>query len=106
VGYLPPVISGRSEPPLSSVVKSEKGEGVYVVAAPREWITAGYLGKGMVHAWLSGKALADMVLGCEVEGRLGELFLDIMKVAARRGGRGQRWRIYWIPRPWMVSVYV
>ncbi|KIL61466.1 hypothetical protein M378DRAFT_129810 [Amanita muscaria Koide BX008] len=27
------------------------------------WIAAGYSGGGMVHAWLSGKALAEMVGG-------------------------------------------
>lgn len=30
-----------------------------------EWVAAGYSGEGMVHAWLSGKALAMMVLGVE-----------------------------------------
>jgi len=84
VGRLPRVISGRSEPPLSSAVKSEKGEGVHVSAAPGEWIAAGYSGEGMVHAWLSGKALADMVLGREVEGKLGEWFPDIMRVSEKR----------------------
>jgi hypothetical protein len=38
----------------------------------------------MVHAWLSGKALADMVLGREVEGKLGEWFPDIMRVSEKR----------------------
>ncbi|KAG1794184.1 FAD dependent oxidoreductase [Suillus plorans] len=84
VGRLPRVVSGRSEPPLSSVVKSEKEEGVHVSAAPGEWIAAGYSGEGMVHAWLSGKALADMVLGREAEGRLGEWFPDIMRVTEKR----------------------
>lgn len=84
VGRLPCVISGRSEPPLSSAVKSEKGEGMHVGATPGEWIAAGYSGEGMVHAWLSGKALADMVLGREVEGKLGEWFPDIMRVSEKR----------------------
>lgn len=35
------------------------------LAAPGEWISAGYSGEGMVHAWLSGKALAYMVLGVD-----------------------------------------
>ncbi|KAG1775000.1 FAD dependent oxidoreductase [Suillus placidus] len=80
VGRLPRVVSGRSEPPLSSVVKSEKEEGMRVGAAPGEWIAAGYSGEGMVHAWLSGKALAEMVLGREVE----EWFPDIMRVSEKR----------------------
>jgi hypothetical protein len=65
-----------------SHVKNEKEEGerVHVGAAPGEWITAGYSRKGMVHAWLSGKALAGMALGCEVE----EWFPDIMKVTEKR----------------------
>ncbi|KAG1717800.1 FAD dependent oxidoreductase [Suillus lakei] len=87
VGRLPRVASGRSEPPLSSVVKSEKegvGERVHVGAAPGEWIAAGYSGEGMVHAWLSGKALTEMMLGREVEGRLGEWFPDIMRVTEKR----------------------
>lgn len=58
VGRLPRVVCGRSEPPLSSGVKSEEeGERMHVGTAPGEWTAAGYLGKGMVHAWLSGKAL-------------------------------------------------
>jgi glycine/D-amino acid oxidase-like deaminating enzyme len=87
VGRLPHAVSGRSEPPPTSVVKSEKedgGERVHVGAAPGEWIAAGYSGEGMVHAWLSGKALAEMVLGREVEGGLGEWFPDIMRVTEKR----------------------
>ncbi|KAG1740795.1 FAD dependent oxidoreductase [Suillus paluster] len=87
VGRLPRVVSGRNEPPLSSVVKSEKeeeGESVHVGAPPGEWIAAGYTGEGMVHAWLSGKALAEMVLGREVEGGLGEWFPDMMRVTEKR----------------------
>jgi len=35
------------------------------LAAPGEWIAAGYTGEGMTHAWLSAKALAYMVLDKE-----------------------------------------
>jgi glycine/D-amino acid oxidase-like deaminating enzyme len=35
------------------------------LAPPGEWIAAGYSGEGMVHAWMSGKALAFMVLGLD-----------------------------------------
>ncbi|KAF7319390.1 FAD-dependent protein [Mycena chlorophos] len=30
-----------------------------------EWIAAGYSGEGMVHAWLSGKSVAQMILGAD-----------------------------------------
>ncbi|THV01232.1 FAD dependent oxidoreductase [Dendrothele bispora CBS 962.96] len=35
------------------------------LAAPGEWIVAGFTGEGMTHAWLSGKALAYMMLNKE-----------------------------------------
>ena len=35
------------------------------LAAPGEWLAAGYSGEGMVHAWMSAKALAYMVLGLD-----------------------------------------
>lgn len=44
-------------------------------------------GRGMLHAWLSGKALADMMLGREVEGKLGEWFPDMMGVTEKTGIR-------------------
>ncbi len=47
VGSLPSKVSGRSE--------------------GSEWIAAGYSGEGMVHAWMSGRALAYMVLGKDVD---------------------------------------
>jgi hypothetical protein len=80
VGRLRHVVCRRSEPPLSVKSEKEKGERVHVCAAPGEWIAAGYSGEGMVHAWLSGKALAEMVLGREVE----EWFPDIMRVTEKR----------------------
>ncbi|KIY48018.1 FAD dependent oxidoreductase [Fistulina hepatica ATCC 64428] len=33
------------------------------LAPPGEWLSAGYTGEGMTHAWMCGKALAHMVLG-------------------------------------------
>ncbi|KAK0506551.1 FAD dependent oxidoreductase [Armillaria luteobubalina] len=47
VGSLPSKVSGRPE--------------------GREWIAAGYSGEGMVHAWMSGKALTHMVLGKDID---------------------------------------
>lgn len=72
VGRIPTTISGRRSPkPVS-----EKGKRVRT-ADPGEWVTAGYSGEGMVHAWLCARALALMVLGLDnargvqVEGRYG-----------------------------------
>jgi hypothetical protein len=50
------------------------------LAPPGEWIAAGYSGEGMVHAWMSGKALAHMVLG-HVED---EWFPNILRVTEGR----------------------
>lgn len=36
-------------------------------AAGGEWIAAGFNGYGMVHSWLSGKAVANMLTGREAE---------------------------------------
>ncbi|KAJ8591608.1 hypothetical protein M405DRAFT_840449 [Rhizopogon salebrosus TDB-379] len=78
VGRLPHAVSGRSEPPPTSVVKSEKedgGERMHVGAAPG----------------LSGKALAEMVLVREVEGGPGDWFPDIMsyREEVEEGGGGE-----------------
>ena len=59
VGRVPHAASGRKEPVISP--HSEKARSV--LAPSGEWICAGYTGEGMVHAWLSGQALARMVLG-------------------------------------------
>lgn len=32
------------------------------LAAPGEWISAGYTGEGMTNAWMSGTAVAQMIL--------------------------------------------
>jgi len=61
------------------------------LAAPGEWMAAGYTGEGMVHGWMSGKALAYMVLGLDVvddeekgEGDLEEWFPDVFRVTEER----------------------
>jgi len=61
VGRIPDKVSGRPAPrtPLSRSGPCTR------LAAPGEWIAAGYSGEGMVHAWMSGKALAYMVLGLD-----------------------------------------
>lgn len=69
VGRVPPAISGRLSPP--GLKQSQR------MAAPGEWVAAGYSGEGMVHAWLCARALALMVLGLdaandvETEGQYG-----------------------------------
>lgn len=70
VGKVPVNVAGRKAPPASSapsglnsnmeILKSD------VTAAPGEWIAAGYSGEGMVHAWLSSKAVALMLLGEDI----------------------------------------
>ncbi|KAJ4261686.1 hypothetical protein NW762_007124 [Fusarium torreyae] len=48
-----------------------------------EWIAAGFCGEGMVWAWLSGTALALMVLGKEEE--------DLEEGIGRPGGKLEEW---------------
>ena len=82
VGRLSPSISGRPVPSNQSSPSTQKE--AFVSAAPGEWIAAGYSGEGMVHAWMSGKALAEMVVGREREGNLAEWFPDIMRASTDR----------------------
>lgn len=56
VGRVPNSASRRSEPVRKSSPPT-------VLAAPGEWISAGFSGEGMVQAWLCGKAVARMMLG-------------------------------------------
>jgi hypothetical protein len=71
VGKLPAKISGRPAPRATTSSKHQVAErqsrtfGEFRLAAPGEWISAGYSGEGMVNAFMSGKALAQMVLGLE-----------------------------------------
>ncbi|KAF7298801.1 FAD-dependent protein [Mycena indigotica] len=51
IGRIPAALTDRAEPKKSDVT------------APGEWIAAGYSGEGMAHAFLAGKAVADMILG-------------------------------------------
>lgn len=100
VGRVPSVVSGRSVPPPTSVstakrsssLKSEKqnsensvdGRRIPLTAEPGEWMAAGYSGEGMVHAWMSGRALAYMVLGVEEETRLVEWFPGVLGITEKR----------------------
>ncbi|KAG6827359.1 hypothetical protein H0H87_004920, partial [Tephrocybe sp. NHM501043] len=68
VGRVPAQVSGRPSPlppPISTPAPAPELRTSHL-APPGEWISAGYSGEGMVHAWLSGKALAYMVLGLDV----------------------------------------
>ncbi|RPD70826.1 FAD dependent oxidoreductase [Lentinus tigrinus ALCF2SS1-7] len=78
VGRLPAKVSGRAPPKPGGTPTGEKTQ----TAAAGEWIAAGYTGEGMVHAWMSGKALAHMVLDKEDEIR--EWFPDILRVTEKR----------------------
>ncbi|KAG5337154.1 hypothetical protein C0989_010487 [Termitomyces sp. Mn162] len=64
VGRVPAAVAGRRAPRRleSGAACAEVRGGL---AGPGEWMAAGYSGEGMVHGWLSGKALACMVLGLE-----------------------------------------
>ncbi|KAF5314263.1 hypothetical protein D9619_011808 [Psilocybe cf. subviscida] len=80
VGRVPQTVSRRKEPPPGSILESisvkqrtpgtetpsSVGSNTFeprqTLAKPGEWICAGYTGEGMVHAWLSGQAVAQMVL--------------------------------------------
>lgn len=57
-------------------------EGSISLAPPGEWIAAGYSGEGMVHAWLSGKAVALMVLG--VDERTEGWFPEVYRITEGR----------------------
>ncbi|PPQ66146.1 hypothetical protein CVT26_010869 [Gymnopilus dilepis] len=78
VGRVPRSVSGRKEPKpeassanilfdkkdrSTSIISETNTTEAQATAPPGEWVCAGYTGEGMVHAWLSGQALARMVLG-------------------------------------------
>ncbi|TFK22042.1 DAO-domain-containing protein [Coprinopsis marcescibilis] len=65
VGRIPEKITGRSLGRKDT--KSEGSPNGQGLASSGEWIAAGYSGEGMVHAWLSGKALGWMVLGLDLD---------------------------------------
>ena len=85
VGRLPSRIAGRAAPPASSAPKARNKETDAehnITAAPGEWIAAGYTGEGMVHAWMSGKALAAMVL--DQEDDIKSWFPEILRITEPR----------------------
>ncbi|KAI0089885.1 FAD dependent oxidoreductase [Irpex rosettiformis] len=88
VGRLPEKISGRKQPPPTSAPTCDQKElekredGEVVTGSPGEWISAGYSGEGMVHAWMSGKALAHMVLDKDAE--IKPWFPEILRTTEER----------------------
>ncbi|KAF7894476.1 uncharacterized protein EAF01_009927 [Botrytis porri] len=58
-----------------------------------EWAAAAFSGEGMVHAWLSGKALADMIRSCEESGSgdvsVPEWFPEAMVITEERLARSR-----------------
>lgn len=88
VGRVPTEISRRQEPPLSSSPRScsspDKQDTTLFGSHPGEWIAAGYSGEGMVHAWLCGKALAEMILNGERGAGLADWFPDVMHITLKR----------------------
>lgn len=79
VGRLSPTITGRLAPPNHSRQGADER---FISAPPGEWIAAGFSGEGMAQAWMSGKALAEMVLGRETN--ITEWFPDILRVSTDR----------------------
>ncbi|KAB5585607.1 FAD dependent oxidoreductase-domain-containing protein, partial [Coniochaeta sp. 2T2.1] len=75
VGRLDHRLTGRKVPGRTE----KKGEEV----EPGEWIAAGFLGNGMVWAWLSGVAVGIMLAGAEDE--------DLPLRPGRPGGRLAEW---------------
>jgi len=89
VGRVPSDVSGRSVPapahrPLTSASPLAKDSAVRSLAAPGEWVSAGYSGEGMVHAWLCAHALALMLLALEEEHGVPSWFPDEYRLTEKR----------------------
>jgi glycine/D-amino acid oxidase-like deaminating enzyme len=79
VGRVPSVISGR---PL--LTKAFDIAVARSLAPAGEWVSTGYSGEGMVHAWLCAHALALMVLGLENEEGVHTWFPDEYRLTEKR----------------------
>lgn len=84
VGRIPDKISGRVAPSSAMSTKN--------LASPGEWIAAGYSGEGMVHAWMSAKAVAYMILNADDE-------RERNNPLGRPANDGEDW----LPKPYLVS---
>ncbi|EGO19425.1 hypothetical protein SERLADRAFT_453397 [Serpula lacrymans var. lacrymans S7.9] len=85
VGRLPDVVAIKRKEDI--VMGSGR---VGMTASPGEWISAGYSGEGMVHAWMSAKAVAHMVLGTEGDVDLGGWFPKVFTVTEKRWKSAQK----------------
>ncbi|GFP58500.1 hypothetical protein TASIC1_0010031100 [Trichoderma asperellum] len=63
--------------------KAKRMQGGFERGASGQWLAAGFNGEGMVWAWLSGVAVAIMMLGLEEK--------DLEKAVGRPGGRLDEW---------------
>ncbi|KAG6870390.1 hypothetical protein C0992_000207, partial [Termitomyces sp. T32_za158] len=68
VGRIPEAVAGRAAPRRTETGGEKAGLVRGGLAEAGEWMACGYTGEGMVHAWLSGKAVAHMVLGLDRAG--------------------------------------
>ena len=84
VGRVPSAISGRTAPPPPLAGASAENAVARSLAPPGEWVSTGYSGEGMVHAWLCAHALALMVLGLENEEDVRSWFPDEFRLSSRR----------------------
>lgn len=79
VGRLPEWMSQRSSPSPSHQPTNSG-----LLSAPGEWISAGYTGEGMVHAWLSGRALASMIIDGEDSPDVSRELPEFMRITKKR----------------------
>ena len=90
VGRVPSGISCRTAPPAlltrvsDNATVSDRTRVALPLAPPGEWVSAGYSGEGMVHAWLCAHALALMVLGLEKEEGVHTWFPDEYRLTEKR----------------------
>ncbi|KAH7910011.1 FAD dependent oxidoreductase-domain-containing protein [Hygrophoropsis aurantiaca] len=91
VGRLPRSVTGRKGVVRGRNWDEKRGEKAPRDVASGEWIAAGYSGEGMVHAWMSAKALAYMVLG-EEDG-FKAWFPDVFRVTEDRWERCTRTKV-------------
>jgi len=93
VGRVPSSISCRTAPPAlltrvsDNATVSDRTRVALPLAPPGEWVSAGYSGEGMVHAWLCAHALALMVLGLEREEDVHTWFPDEYRLTEKRWKR-------------------
>ena len=95
VGRVPSSISCRAVPPAPTLITrvsdnatvSDRARVALPLAPPGEWVSAGYSGEGMVHAWLCAHALALMVLGLEKEEGVRTWFPNEYRLTEKRWNR-------------------